>query len=125
MGYESQRLPQQRPTGMRPEDPRQYCRYCGAALSEFYYFCLGCGTPYKSLDTVLTPSHPRQLTDGELIRLKAPHVATLFWTYFSVIVGVSLFTFIFFREERLDLQLFLNEIAILATTCIFGWVYRQ
>jgi membrane protease YdiL (CAAX protease family) len=101
------------------------CSYCQAPLSPFYYFCLACGTPYKSLDSVVTPSRPRELTSEELVRLKAPQVATLFCTYFSVVVGVSVFSALVFREERLDLHLFLNEIAILATTCVFGWIYRK
>lgn len=101
------------------------CHYCGAALSEFYYFCLACGTPYQALDNVLTPARPRQLTDEELVRIKTPQVATLFWTYLAAILGVGIFSSLLFREDRPDLQLLLNEIAILATTCYFGWTYRK
>jgi membrane protease YdiL (CAAX protease family) len=101
------------------------CTYCHAPLSAFYYFCLACGTPYKSLETVITPARPRELTGEELVRMKSPQVATVFWTYFAVVVGVGVFSLLVFREERLGLQLFLNEIAILATTCVFGWIYRR
>jgi membrane protease YdiL (CAAX protease family) len=65
------------------------------------------------------------LTNEELVRIKAPQVWTLFWSYFSVVIGVGLFTLLFFREDRPDLHLFLNEISILATTCVFGWIYRK
>src|SRR5207244_2225292 len=101
------------------------CQYCGAPLSAFYYFCLACGTPYKHLEAVLSPARPRQLTDEELVRIKTPQVATLFWTYLIVVVGVGLFGIALFREERPDLMIFLNEVAILATTCFFGWKYRK
>jgi uncharacterized protein len=101
------------------------CAYCHAPLSAFYYFCLACGTPYKPLEAVITPARPRELTSEELVRMKAPQVATVFWTYFAVVVGVGLFSMLLFREERLDLHLFLNELAILATTCVFGWIYRK
>jgi len=103
----------------------EYCPYCRAPLSAFYYFCLACGTPYKSLASVITPARPRSLSDEELVRLKTPQVATLFWTYLAVIIGVGLSTFILFREDRPDLHLFINEIAILMTTCAFGWFYRR
>ena len=103
----------------------ELCGYCGAPLSDFYYFCLACGTPYKSLETVLTPARPRQLTDEELVRIKTPQVATLFWSYLFVIVGVGVFAAVAFRENRPDLHLLLNEVAILATTCFFGWTYRK
>jgi membrane protease YdiL (CAAX protease family) len=103
----------------------EYCRYCAAPLSAFYYFCLACGTPYKSVDNVLTPARPRELTGEELVAMKTPQVATLFWIYFSVVVGVAIFTYVLFRERRPDLQLFLNEVALLITTCVFGWIYRK
>ncbi len=101
------------------------CPYCGAPLSAFYYFCLACGTPYKPAASVITAARPRELTDGELIRLKTPQVATLFWSYFSVVVGVSVFALLFFREDRPDLHLLLVQTAILITTCVFGWQYRK
>ena len=115
----------QPPAARLSADESALCHYCGAPLSAFYYFCLGCGTPYKSLDTVISAARPRQLTDEELVRIKVPQVWTLFWTYFSVVVGVGMFTWMFFREDRPDLHLFLNEIAILGTTCVFGWIYRK
>jgi uncharacterized protein len=115
----------QSPLAQVRAEEKALCHYCGAPLSAFYYFCVGCGTPYKSLDTVISPARPRQLTDEELVRMKAPQVWTLFWSYFAVVVGVGMFTFVFFQEDRPDLHLFLNEIAILATTCVFGWMYRK
>jgi uncharacterized protein len=118
-------MPPGRGTGVQPVHEAPSCPYCGAPLSAFYYFCLACGTPYKPIDTTLTPARPRQLSDEELVRMKAPQVATLFWSYFSVVIGVGIFTALFFREERPDLHLLLNETAILITTCIFGWRYRK
>ena len=103
----------------------EYCPYCHAPLSAFYYFCLACGTPYKPLSSVITPARPRPLSDEELVRLKTPQVATLFWTYLAVIIGVGMMTFVLFREDRPDLHLFINEVAILVTTCFFGWFYRK
>src|SRR5438132_12665456 len=89
-------------SAVQPIQDAPPCPYCGAPLSAFYYFCLACGTPYKAIDTVLTPARPRQLTDEELVQLKAPQVATLFWSYFSVVIGIGLFTSLLFREERPD-----------------------
>lgn len=103
----------------------QHCAYCGAPLSEFYYFCLACATPYKSVDVVLTPSRPRQLTGEELVARKAPHVKTLFWTYFAVILGVTIFSFLLFRKDRPDLQLLIGEVGLLLTTMTFGWIHRR
>ncbi|MCC7084601.1 MAG: CPBP family intramembrane metalloprotease [Pirellulales bacterium] len=118
-----QSSPNQPPGALPPE--AGYCRYCQAPLSAFYYFCLACGTPYKPFDSVITPDRPRQLSNEELVRLKAPQVATVFWTYLATIIGVGVFSYVLFREERPDLQLFLNELGVLAVTCVFGWRYRQ
>lgn len=101
------------------------CTYCGAPLSAFYYFCLACGTPYKSMETVVTPARPRELTDEELVWLKVPQVATLFWTYLIVVISVGIFSFFLLREDRLDIHILLNEAAIFVTTCYFGWRYRK
>lgn len=103
----------------------QFCSYCGAPLSEFYYFCLACATPYKNVDAVITAARPRQLTGEEMVARKAPHVKTLFWTYFGVILGVGLFSAFVFREDRPDLHLLLNEIGLLVTTAVFGYIHRR
>jgi uncharacterized protein len=115
--------PNQPPAAAPPE--AGFCRYCQAPLSAFYYFCLACGTPYKSVEAVITPARPRQLTGEELVRMKAPQVRMVFWTYFATVFGVGLFSFVLFREENPPLQLFLSELAILSVTCFFGWRYRQ
>ncbi len=100
-----------------------HCKYCQYPLNAFFYFCLGCGTPYKKIESVLPLASPRPLTEGELIELKAPGVAPLFWSYFSVVFGCGLFSWLFFRENRPDLQLFLNDTAIFVTTCVFASMY--
>lgn len=101
------------------------CVYCSARLNPFFYFCLGCGTLYKRLDALLPVSRPRPLTDGELIELKAPGVTTLFWSYFSVVVGCAFFTHFFFRERRPELELFVGDSAIFMVTCVFASIYWQ
>lgn len=99
------------------------CRYCRAKLNAFYYFCTACGTPYKAIEAVVPAASPRPLSEGELVTLKAPGVAPLFWTYFAVVLGAAIFSFVLFRERRPDLQLFLNDVAILVTTAAFALVY--
>ncbi len=99
------------------------CVYCSARLNSFFYFCLGCGTPYKRIESLLPISRPRPLTDSELIELKAPGVAPLFWSYFSVVVGCALFSLLAFRQNRPELELFLTDAAIFIVTCIFASVY--
>src|SRR5262245_24154294 len=105
-------LPEKRvaPPPQSADAQNEVCEYCAAALSPFFYFCLRCGTPYKSLETVITPSRPRELTDEERVRIQVPQVSTLFWAYFAVVFGVGVFSFVVFREDRPDLQLVLNEI---------------
>lgn len=107
-----------------PSGEAAYCHYCRAPLSQFFYFCLACGTPYKAIDSVVAPLRPRQLTDGELVERKAPHVQTLFWSFFGVLVGVSIFAELVFREERADLHLLLNDVGLLVLTCVWGWIHR-
>ena len=99
------------------------CPYCSTRLNPFFYFCLGCGTPYKRLQTVLPASYPRPLTDSELIAIKAPAVPTLFWSFFSVVFVCALFSHIFLRGQRPELELFIGDFAIFSVTCIFASIY--
>jgi len=45
--------------GHHPVETAQ-CVYCRAHLNPFFYFCLGCGTPYKRLESLLPASRPRR-----------------------------------------------------------------
>lgn len=106
----------------RVEAPR-YCSYCGARLHPAFYFCLTCATPYKSMELVVTPARPKELTDGELIAKKAPNVAPLFWTYFAVVVGMAIVSYFLFTEDRPDLALIFQSAALFVTTCVFGAIH--
>jgi len=101
------------------------CHYCGAPLSQFFYFCLACGTPYKAINSVVAPLRPRVLTDGELVERKVPHLWALFWSYFGTLVAVALVTALAFREERQDLQILVGDVMLLLLTCVWGWIYRK
>jgi uncharacterized protein len=107
-----------------PPGEATVCHYCGAPLSQFFYFCLACGTPFKAINSVVAPLRPRVLTDGELVERKAPHVHALFWSYFGVLIGVTFFSIFFFRENREDLHLLIGDAALLVLTCVWGWIYR-
>jgi membrane protease YdiL (CAAX protease family) len=108
-----------RPPGP-PASAAERCHYCGAPLNPFYYFCLVCGTPYKHFDTVITPATPEPLTEGELVRRKAPYASTLFWTFFATIVASAIVTELMFQEDRPDLKLFVQIGALFVTTCAFA-----
>lgn len=103
--------------------PASRCQYCGAILNPLFYFCLGCGTPYKPVETVIPPSRPLKLTEGQLIQLKSPQVANLFWTYLGVLVFAAIFNAIVFDDQRLDLQLYVSDALMLITTSIVGCIY--
>jgi membrane protease YdiL (CAAX protease family) len=103
--------------------PPGYCAYCGARLDPVFYFCLTCATPYKRVEKVLPRLRPRRLTDGELVDLKAPHVAPLFWTYFAVVVGVAVLCYVLFQMDRPGLALLFQTAALFVTTCIFASIH--
>jgi len=105
------------------DENQDYCDYCGTPLSAFFYFCVGCGTPYKDINSITAPAFPPVMTEGDLVRLKAPSAAPLFWTYFSVIVFGSIFAQVFFKKDRPDLVLFFLSGAIFLTTIIFSTLY--
>ncbi len=107
----------------QPYAPPQRCAYCKGPLNPFFYFCPGCGTPYKDLATVLSPDIPRQLTEGELIRMKAPGVWPLFWTYVAVILGSSILSAMFFVEDEPVLGIMLSSGALFITTCVYAAMY--
>lgn len=104
---------------------RPRCSYCRALLHPAVYFCLGCGTPYKDSSLVVSKPLPPVMDESDMIRRKAPSVWTLFWSYVAVLVFVSVFTLVLFRDTRPDLQLVVMEIALLVTTCIWSrWHWR-
>ena len=103
-----------------PHVPSQTCTCCGARLDPFYYFCTTCATPYTSVDSVLPSLVVTAPTEGELIRKKAPHVATLFWTYMAVVVGTAIVSFVIFGYDRAELRLLFQIGLLFVTTCIFA-----
>jgi len=62
------------------------CSYCGAKLLPFYYFCIACGKPYKSTESVVSPDLPEVLTDGQKVNRLAPAVGPMFWAFFSAVI---------------------------------------
>lgn len=100
-----------------------YCEYCGAPLDPRFYFCSACASPYKSIEGVVTPARPTPLFEGELIRRKAPHVATVFWTYFTTVVCGAIVGYVLFQEDRPDLQLLLQSVCMLIVTCVFAVIF--
>jgi len=109
-------------TGGVPERqaPPEYCAYCGARLDPFYYFCPVCATPYKKVESVLPALRVAPPTDGQLIEKKAPHVTTVFWTYFAVVVGSAVLCFLMFEDDRLALRLLVQTVLLFVTTCVFA-----
>jgi uncharacterized protein len=101
----------------------QTCPYCGAPLAAELYFCWACAAPYKSIETVVTTATPMPLTEGELIRRKAPYVATLFWSYFATVLFSAILAHLLFKDDRPDLKLLVGLAAVLITTCIFSVVF--
>ena len=104
---------------------REICRYCGARLTPGYYFCPACATPYKSPDAMIAHIKPVPLTESELIRARAPHVMTVFWTYAAVILGLTVFCEFAFQEKDLHLRLILQTAGMFITTCIFAVTHWQ
>jgi len=102
---------------------QQRCTYCNAPLNGFFYFCTGCGMPYKDVTTVLSAEMPRQLSERELVHLKAPAVWPMFWTYLIVILvsgGVSAFLL---SSSDPELGLLFQMGTLFITTCIFAAMY--
>lgn len=110
-------------TSLEDTRDRPRCSYCKALLHPAVYFCLGCGTPYKDSSLVVSKPLPPVMDESDLIRAKAPHVWTLFWSYVGVLVFFSMLTMALFQEDRPDLQLIVMEIALLVTTCIWARLY--
>ncbi len=93
------------------------CSYCGAVLYPSFYFCLQCATPYKSIETVLSPVYPSDLTESELIKKKAPKVWPVFWTYCVVIfISFLFYHFLFPGEDQFAYALIFGVCSIMITT---------
>jgi membrane protease YdiL (CAAX protease family) len=108
-----------RPTSIARFGDGQDCLYCGAALESKYYFCPRCATPYKDHDSVLTRYRPMRPSAGVLVKRHAPGVATLWWTYFSVIVGASILLQ-FTAGDRLGFHMVVMDALIFVTTTFFA-----
>lgn len=104
--------------------PMQYCAYCGAPLDPFFYFCLRCSTPYKSLTAIVGTVRPAPLSDGQRIQRMAPHTWTVFWTYAAVIVGCAVLSIPFeMKTGASPLFYFLATLAIFCTTAVFACIH--
>ncbi len=115
--------PTESETAAAPWTAQAYCGYCGAALDQHFYFCLSCATPFKAVETVVTPHMPRRLTDGERIERTVPQVKTVFWTYFTVVVGAAVLGLPLYFIERMDLVITLQTLAMFITTCVLAVRY--
>lgn len=100
----------------------QDCLYCGGPLESKLYFCPRCATPYKDPDSVLMPYRPMRPSAGVLVKRHAPGVATLFWTYFSVIIGGSLLLQLS-SGDRLGVHMIVMDALIFVTTTFFAIYY--
>ena len=103
----------------------QSCEYCGAPVRPQFYFCLNCATPYKHVESVLTPAAPLKMTDGLRVERMAPQVVPLFWTYFSVVLVAGLVSYGLFEADEAGIAVLLSSAAVLATTCVFGMIHRS
>ncbi len=113
--------PQVRPAG--PVQEKARCQYCGAPLNPAVYFCLQCAMPYKQIAAVLPPAAAPWLGKDTLIRLKAPHVWPLFWTYFAVVLGVAIVCHLAFGPNEYAFTWVATGLAMLITTCIFAGMH--
>lgn len=108
---------------MQRSAPAQFCEYCGAQLNAFFYFCTACGSPYKQMTSVISPDIPRQLTEGELIRVKAPNVWPLFWTYVAVLLFAGIIGHLLYVNDEPNWAVALQYGSLFITTCVFGAMY--
>ena len=104
-------------------DQGRACLYCGAPLDTRYYFCLQCATPYTEPSSVLTPIRPLRPSMGTLVKRHAPGVSVLWWTYFSVVVGLSTLLFALAGGERLGVHMIVMDAALFVTTAWFAIYY--
>jgi membrane protease YdiL (CAAX protease family) len=104
-------------------DESRSCLYCGAPLDARYYFCLQCATPHSEPESVLTPIRPLRPTAGMLVKKHAPGVSTLWWTYFSVIVGLSVVLWVVAGGAKLGVHMIVMDAALLVTTAWFAVYY--
>jgi len=101
-----------------------FCAYCGAPLDPFFYFCLRCSTPYKTMEMVTGSVRPTPLTDGERIKRMAPHTWTVFWTYAWVLIGCAVVTIPWqLATGPSPVLYFVSTLAILVTTVIFACIH--
>ncbi len=106
-----------------------FCSYCNAPLDAFYYFCVRCGTPYKSPMSLLGPARPVPLTDSRRVERLAPHTWTVFWTYAAVVLGSAILSAIIVNPlgpapDQPPLAAYLiSTIAIFVTTAIFTFIH--
>jgi len=116
------------PLQRRPK--RNRCPYCKAPLNKALYFCEACGTPYQDERHVLPRVPAPHLTEGELVRLKAPRATKLFWLYFALVLGTAFISELVFEEERADLAFLFQTGAMFGVTAIltalhWGTLYPQ
>jgi membrane protease YdiL (CAAX protease family) len=103
-----------------PYKPVGTCPYCGAPLFAHFYFCLRCATPFQHPESVITPLPRPYLSGEEKIRIKAPNVWPLFWSYVAVVVGSGILALQLFGMDERGLAILVQEAALVAVTSVFA-----
>jgi len=104
----------------QPPAPQNFCAYCGEVLNPAIYFCPRCATPYKDIETVISPAPVAILTEGELIEKKAPHLKNLFYAYVIVLVGCNICSVGLMNIFSHQTVLAVMTVALLITTVYFS-----
>lgn len=99
------------------------CAYCGAPLHGAVYFCLVCASPYQHPDKVVPAARPLELSEGQLVRKKAPQVWTLFFTYMGVLIASAILGLLIFGKDQEGMQMLLGSVLLFITTLVFGGMY--
>ncbi|MFP4355225.1 MAG: CPBP family intramembrane glutamic endopeptidase [Phycisphaerae bacterium] len=103
----------------------QQCTYCGAQLDERFYFCPVCATPFRSIETVVTPFKPQELTDSQRIERNVPQVKVVFTAVAATVVLSAMASFLLFQGGRPDLQLIFETVALGGVTFVLAAIYRK
>lgn len=100
------------------------CAYCRAALEAGYYFCLACGTPYRDVEAVLPATLVPPPSEIERVRRMAPAATRLFWTYFALVLGMSLISqTLITRADQAPVAMVIETAVLFVTTAVFAARY--
>jgi membrane protease YdiL (CAAX protease family) len=106
-------------TTLKKHQNPQNCSYCNERLNPEFYFCQSCSKPYKNVESVTSPQLRVYKSSHTLVKERSPGAFTVFWVYFSFILGVGILNYAIYGDGA-QAQVFFSILFVIVTVILMA-----